>query len=108
MISPHFHKPVARFIGDMMYGSMAEKDVKLTSVVRLKERYVKSWKRKVMCGELAGQCRMLYREVAAFDKTGASTLPATALLRKLSRGGFLPADACQLSMGLFFSFSFFD
>ncbi|MCR5753148.1 MAG: hypothetical protein K6G91_14440 [Kiritimatiellae bacterium] len=42
-ISPHFHKPVARFIGDMMYGSMAEKDVKLTSVVRLKERYVKSW-----------------------------------------------------------------
>ena len=23
-ISPHFHKPVARFIGDMMYGIMAE------------------------------------------------------------------------------------
>ena len=38
-ISPHFHKPVARFIGDMMYGIMAEKDVKLTSVVRaLKEK----------------------------------------------------------------------
>ncbi len=37
-ISPHFPKPVARFIGDMMYGIMAEKDVKLTSVVRaLKE-----------------------------------------------------------------------
>ncbi len=37
-ISPHFHKPVARFIGDMMYGIMAEKDVKLSSVVRaLKE-----------------------------------------------------------------------
>ena len=37
-ISPHFHKPVARFIGDMMYGIMAEKDVKLSSIVRaLKE-----------------------------------------------------------------------
>ena len=37
-ISPHFRKPVARFIGDMMYGIMAEKDVKLSSVVRaLKE-----------------------------------------------------------------------
>ena len=33
-ISPRFHKPVARFIGDMMYGIMAEKDVKLSSVVR--------------------------------------------------------------------------
>ena len=33
-ISPHFHKPVARFIGDMVYGIMAEKDVKLSSVVR--------------------------------------------------------------------------
>ena len=32
-ISPHFHKPVARFIGDMMYGIMAEKDVKLSSIV---------------------------------------------------------------------------
>ena len=38
-ISPHFHKPVARFIGDMIYGIMAEKDVKLSSVVRaLKEK----------------------------------------------------------------------
>lgn len=37
-ISPHFHKPAARFIGDMVYGIMAEKDVKLSSVVRaLKE-----------------------------------------------------------------------
>ena len=37
-ISPRFRKPVARFIGDMMYGIMAEKDVKLSSVVRaLKE-----------------------------------------------------------------------
>ena len=37
-ISPHFRKPVARFIGDMMYGIMAEKDVKLSSIVRaLKE-----------------------------------------------------------------------
>ena len=33
-ISPHFHKPVARFIGDMLYGIMAGKDVKLSSVVR--------------------------------------------------------------------------
>ena len=24
-ISPHFHKPVARFIGDMVYGIMVEK-----------------------------------------------------------------------------------
>ena len=70
-ISPRFHKPVARFIGDMMYGIMAEKDVKLTSVVRaLKERYVKSWKRKVLCGVLAGECRMLYREVVDFDHHG--------------------------------------
>jgi hypothetical protein len=38
-ISPHFHKPVASFIGDMMYGIMAEKDVKFSSIVRaLKER----------------------------------------------------------------------
>ena len=38
-ISPHFHKPVARFIGDMVYGIMAEKDVKLSSIVRaLKEK----------------------------------------------------------------------
>ena len=33
-ISPHFSKPVARFIGDMMYGIMKEKEVKLSSVVR--------------------------------------------------------------------------
>jgi hypothetical protein len=42
----------------------------LDFIVRLKERYVKSWKRKVLCGELAGQCRMLYREVVAFDHHG--------------------------------------
>ena len=42
----------------------------LDFIVRLKERCVKSWKRKVMCGELAGQCRMLYREVVAFDHHG--------------------------------------
>ena len=37
-ISPHFHKPVVRFIGDMAYGILAQKDVKLSSVVRaLKE-----------------------------------------------------------------------
>ena len=38
-ISPHFHKPVARSIGDMVYGIMVEKDVKLASIVRaLKEK----------------------------------------------------------------------
>ena len=59
-ISPHFHKPVARFIGDMVYGIMVEiefyrhfLDKGLDFIVRLKERYVRSWKRNVMCGELA-------------------------------------------------------
>ena len=33
-ISPHFHKPRARFIGDMIYGIMVEKDIKLSSIVR--------------------------------------------------------------------------
>ena len=42
----------------------------LDFIVRLKERYVRSWKRNVMCGELAWQCRMLYREVVAFDHHG--------------------------------------
>ena len=42
----------------------------LDFIVRLKERYVKSWKRKVMCGELASECRMLYREVVDFDHHG--------------------------------------
>ena len=38
-VSPLFHKPTARFIGDMIYGIMVEKDVKLSSVVRaLKEK----------------------------------------------------------------------
>ena len=38
-ISPHFHKPIARFIGDMVYGIMVDKDVKLSSIVRaLKEK----------------------------------------------------------------------
>ena len=43
-------------------------------IVRLKERYVRSWKRKVMCGELAWQCRMLYREVIPFDHHGKERL----------------------------------
>ena len=30
-ISPNFHKPATRFIGDTMYGIMAEKDMKLSS-----------------------------------------------------------------------------
>ena len=42
----------------------------LDFIVRLKERYVRSWKRTVMCGELAWQCRMLYREVVKFDHHG--------------------------------------
>ena len=38
-ISPRFHKPTARFIGDMVYGIMAQKDIKLSSIVRtLKEK----------------------------------------------------------------------
>ena len=37
-ISPHFHKPTVRFIGDMAYGILTQKDVELSSVVRaLKE-----------------------------------------------------------------------
>ena len=32
--SPHFHKPVHRFIGDMLYGILAEGDVKLSHIVR--------------------------------------------------------------------------
>lgn len=43
----------------------------LDFIVRLKERHVKSWGRKVTCGELAWQCRMLYREVVTFDHHGA-------------------------------------
>ena len=42
----------------------------LDFIVRLKERYVRSWKRTVMCGELAWECRMLYREVVVFDHHG--------------------------------------
>ena len=34
-ISPHFNKPVARFIGDMVYGIMAEKNANLSSAVRV-------------------------------------------------------------------------
>jgi len=49
----------------------------LDFIVRLKERYVRSWKRTVMCGELAWQCRMLYREVVKFDHHGN----VSALLR---------------------------
>ena len=41
-ISPHFRKPVARFIGDMMYGIMSQKDVKLSSIVRAREASTQS------------------------------------------------------------------
>ena len=38
-ISPRFHKPTVRFTGDMVYGIMAQKDIKLSSIVRaLKEK----------------------------------------------------------------------
>ena len=42
----------------------------LDFIVRLKERYVRSWRRNVMCGELAWECRMRYREVVTFDHHG--------------------------------------
>ena len=41
-ISPHFRKPVARFIGDLMYGIMSQKDVKLSSIVRAREASTQS------------------------------------------------------------------
>ena len=46
----------------------------LDFIVRLKERHVRSWKRDVMCGELARQCAMRYREVVTFDHHGAERL----------------------------------
>ena len=46
----------------------------LDFIVRLKERHVRSWKRDVMCGELAWQCTMRYREVVTFDHHGAERL----------------------------------
>ena len=50
------------------YKLLLKKD--LDFIVRLKERYVRSWKRKWMCDELAWECRMRYREVVAFDHHG--------------------------------------
>ena len=50
------------------YRHFIEKDIDF--IVRLKERYVRSWKRNVMCGELAWQCSMRYREVVIFDHHG--------------------------------------
>ena len=44
----------------------------LDFIVRLKDRYVRSWKRTVTCGELAWECRMQYREVVSFDRSGAT------------------------------------
>ena len=46
----------------------------LDFIVRLKERHVRSWKRDVMCGELAWQCTMRYREVVTFDHHGTERL----------------------------------
>lgn len=42
----------------------------LDFIVRLKERYVKSWGKKALCGELAADCQMRYREVITFDSHG--------------------------------------
>lgn len=33
-LSPHFHKPTAHFIGDMLYGIIAAEDIKLSRIVR--------------------------------------------------------------------------
>lgn len=45
----------------------------LDFIVRLKERHVRSWKRTYMCGELAWQCTMRYRDVVEFDSQGRKT-----------------------------------
>ena len=45
----------------------------LDFIVRLKERHVRSWKRTYMCGELAWQCTMRYRDVVEFDSQGRRT-----------------------------------
>ena len=37
-VSPHFSKPAARFIGDMVYGIMKVKNVKLSSIARMSFR----------------------------------------------------------------------
>jgi len=42
----------------------------LDFIVRLKERYVRSWMRNVLCGQLASQCQMRYREIVTFDHHG--------------------------------------
>ena len=42
----------------------------LDFIVRLKDRLVRSWKHEWMCGELAWQCPMRYREVLKFDSHG--------------------------------------
>ena len=39
-ISPHFHKPTACFIGNIIYRIMVEKDIKLASIAR-------AWKEKI-------------------------------------------------------------
>lgn len=33
-LSPHFHKPTAHFIGDMLYGIIAAEDIKHSRIVR--------------------------------------------------------------------------
>jgi len=43
---------------------------KVDFVVRLKSRYVFSWKRKMSCDELASQCQLKYTDVITFDSHG--------------------------------------
>ena len=47
------------------YRNFLEKD--LDFIVRLRERYVRSRRRSVTCGELARECRMRYREVVTIE-----------------------------------------
>ena len=50
------------------YRYFLEKNVDF--IVRLKSRYVFSWKRKVTCEELAKQCPTRYSDVITFDSHG--------------------------------------
>ena len=91
-ISPHFHKPVARFIGDMVYGIMIEKDVKLSSIVRaLKEKITpkKSRTGSAGCSRLTGSRRgctasLPQRAPERSTRTRSITSIPTAWRRRMS------------------------
>lgn len=53
------------------YRYFLRKDVDF--IVRLKSRYVISWKQKLMCEDLAGQCVMRYSDTITFDSHGKKT-----------------------------------